>query len=127
MELARRAVGLTMTHSFTHRANSDYTVVDRNPLQINEGDIVSLGPVDKAWPGWIWVISADGRGSYVPDDHLKILNEKAAEVLNSFSARDLSVKRHETVIALREVKGWLWCQNSEGEQGWLPEFVLQAS
>lgn len=116
-----------MSHSYTHRANSDYTVVDRNPLQINVGDLVSLGPVDTAWPGWVWVISADGRGSHVPEDHLKMIGEKSAEVTRAFSARDLSVSRHEPIMALREVKGWLWCMNSQGEEGWLPEFVLQAN
>jgi hypothetical protein len=115
-----------MTHSFTHRANADYTVVDRNPLQLSEGDVVKLGPNDKAWPGWIWAIAEDGRGSHVPEDHLEKMDEKSAKVLRAFSARDLSVSRHEPIMALREVKGWLWCKNSAGEEGWLPEFVLEA-
>lgn len=114
-----------MTHNFTHRANADYTVLDRNPLHLTQGQMVRLGPADKAWPGWVWAISADGRGSHVPEDHLRILDAGSAEVVRPFSARDLSVKRHERVTALREVKGWLWCRNAAGEEGWLPEFILQ--
>ena len=113
-----------MSHSYTHRANSDYTVVDRNPLQLAIGDEVRLGPSDQAWPGWVWAISEDGRGSFVPEDHLDNLGGERASVVRAFNARDLTVRRHECVIALREVKGWLWCRNEAGEEGWLPEFVL---
>jgi hypothetical protein len=114
-----------MSHSFTHRANSDYTVLDRNPLQLQLGDEVRLGPVDPSWSGWVWALAADGRGSFVPDDHLEKLSEERAKVIKAFNARDLSVRCHESVIALREVKGWLWCRNEAGEEGWLPEFVLE--
>lgn len=114
-----------MNQSFTHRANSDYTVVDRNPLALKIGDRVRLGPDDRAWPGWVWAIDEQGRGSFVPEDHLSPIDEQTAEVICDFNARDLSVSRHEAVIALREVKGWMWCRNAAGDEGWLPEFVLQ--
>jgi hypothetical protein len=90
-------------------ANSDYEVVDRCPLELSPNDTVNLGPKDAAWPGWVWVNAADGRGSFVPESHLEI--HVASE----------------TVTALREVNGWLWCQNAAGQEGWLPTFVLKAS
>ena len=107
-------------------ANTNYTVVDRSPLSIQAGDTVAVGPRDKSWPGWIWVSTVDGRGSYVPEDILDISGESAA-VLAPFSSRDLSVQKDEKVTALREVNGWLWCRNAAGEEGWLPEFVLIAA
>ncbi len=113
-----------MSSSFTHRANSDYTVLDRTPLELSVGQTIRLGPVDAAWPGWVWGIGPDGRGSHVPEDHLERLDAHSAIVRKAFNARDLSVQRNEGVIALREVKGWLWCRNAGGEEGWLPEFVL---
>lgn len=109
-----------------YTANTDFTVLDRSPLSISAGDTVSVGPRDKSWEGWIWVSTADGRGSYVPEDILKI-EGATATVQTAFSARDLSVKRGESVTALREVKGWLWCRKQDGEEGWLPEFVLRES
>lgn len=107
-------------------ANTNYTVVDRSPLSIQAGDTVAVGPRDKSWPGWIWVSTEDGRGSYVPEDILEV-NGGSAEVLTGFSSRDLSVQQGEKVAALREVSGWLWCRNAAGEEGWLPEFVLKAA
>jgi hypothetical protein len=105
-------------------ANSDYTVVDRSPLQLAPGDHVTTGPDDVSWPGWVWVTATDGRGSYVPQEILRRSPDSSATVTQPFSARDLSVVRGETVTALREVRGWLWCRNHEGTEGWLPEFVL---
>ncbi len=111
-----------MTRLFT--ANSDYTVVDRSPLQLSPGDAVTTGPDDPSWPGWVWVTSSDGRGSYVPQEILQRSPDTHATVIQPFSARDLSVVRGEAVTALREVRGWLWCRNQQGTEGWLPEFVL---
>ncbi len=107
-----------------YTANTNYTVVDRSPLHLQPGDKVTTGPRDPSWPGWIWVTTTEGRGSYVPEE---ILDESTGTVTESFSARDLSVKRGERVAALREVKGWLWCRNAAGDEGWLPEFVLRAA
>jgi uncharacterized protein YgiM (DUF1202 family) len=106
-------------------ANTNYTVLDRSPLSIQAGDTVTVGPRDKSWTGWIWVSTTEGRGSYVPEEILSV-EGTSAKVLAPFSARDLSVQQGETVTALREVSGWLWCRNATGEEGWLPEFVLRA-
>ena len=109
-----------------YTANTNYTVVDRSPLALAAGDVVSTGPRDKSWPGWIWVSTIDGRGSYVPEDILEIEGVTAI-VRTAFSTRDLSVKQGEPITALREVSGWLWCRNAAGDEGWLPEFVLVAA
>jgi hypothetical protein len=108
-------------------ANSDYEVVDRCPLELNPSDSVKIGPKDAAWPGWVWVNAADGRGSFVPESHLEVhADGQTATVLKAFNARDLSIKKSEIVTALREVNGWLWCANAAGQEGWLPTFVLKA-
>ena len=107
-----------------YMANSDYTVVDRSPLQLAVGDTVTPGPRDRSWPGWVWVTAADGRGSYVPEEILLLREDGSVQVRQAFNARDLSVQKGEVVQALREVRGWLWCRNGAGEEGWLPEFVL---
>jgi uncharacterized protein YgiM (DUF1202 family) len=111
-----------MAKSFT--ANTDYTVIDRAPLTLAEGDKVRLGRPDSAWPGWIWVTAPDGRGSYVPEEILTRKRGATATVAQAFAARDLSVSKGERVTSLREVKGWHWCRKSSGEEGWLPEYLL---
>ncbi len=108
------------------QATSDYQVTDRNPLVLAAGDAVRVGRPDPGWPGWVWVSGIDGRGSHVPEEILAAREDGTAEVLRSFQARDLSVVRDEAVESLREVKGWHWCRNERGEEGWLPAYLLRA-
>jgi len=39
----------------------------------------------------------------------------------------LSVKKQEMVASIREVKGWHWCRNQAGDEGWLPSYLLVES
>jgi hypothetical protein len=61
----------------------------------------------------------------VPEDILTPKEDGTAEVIRPFYARDLSVVREEAVESLREVKGWHWCRNAQGEEGWLPAYLLR--
>ncbi|MDB6073266.1 MAG: hypothetical protein JWO89_906 [Verrucomicrobiaceae bacterium] len=112
--------------SNTFRANADYTVIDRAPLSLRKGQIVKPGRRDADWPGWVWVTSDDGRGSYVPEEILDASGDDLATVVQAFEAHDLSVKKHEAVTSLREVRGWHWCRNGAGTEGWLPSYLLVA-
>jgi hypothetical protein len=107
-------------------ATSDYEVIDRSPLSLETGEVVKVGPPDSDWPGWTWVVAPSGRGSHVPDDLLTPLPDGTARITSPFQARDLSVRKGQRVTALREVKGWLWCQSASGEEGWLPSYLLKA-
>lgn len=104
---------------------SDYEVIDRSPLELDAGDRVKIGPEDADWPGWVWVLVESGRGSYVPKDHLEMITENTARVILPFNARDLSVRKGDSVESLRELKGWHWCRNMAGIEGWLPEYLLR--
>ena len=106
-------------------ATADYQVIDRAPLTLAAGDAVRLGPADADWPGWIWVTALNGRGSYVPEDHLEPQPDGTARVLTAFAAHDLSVRRGDPVTSLREVKGWHWCRDHAGAEGWLPSYLLR--
>ncbi len=106
-------------------ATSDYEVIDRSPLVLAPGDSVRLGKRDADWPGWIWVTAINGRGSHAPEDILTASDDGTAKVTQPFQARDLSVVSGESVTSLREVKGWHWCRNEKGEEGWLPAYLLR--
>ena len=110
----------------SHTATADYEVIDRAPLILAVGDQVRLGAADSDWPGWIWVTAINGRGSYVPQDHLDCQPDGTARVVQAFNARDLTVRRGDPVDSLREVKGWHWCRDEKGQEGWLPSYLLRA-
>lgn len=106
------------------KANADYTVVDRTPLHLEAGEIVTLGREDKAWTGWVWVTTSENRGTYAPVTFLERTNPGQAMVRQAFEAVDLSVKKGEPLSLLREVSGWFWCRNEGGQEGWVPDYVL---
>lgn len=104
---------------------ADYEVIDRAPLILEAGEMVRVGKKDADWPGWIWVTAINGRGSYVPEEILTMHDDGTAKVQQPFHARDLSVVKNEPVVSVREVKGWHWCRNEDGEEGWLPAYLLR--
>ena len=105
-------------------SNADYTVVDRSPVCLKKGETVDLGMEDKVWAGWVWASNAEGRGTYMPVTSLERLGADQATVVEEFQAVDLSLKKGEEVTALRETCGWFWCRNSDGAEGWVPDYVL---
>ncbi len=105
-------------------ANADYTVVDRSPFSLKEGELVYLGRKDPTWPGWIWIKNEDGKGSYVPEVILTSLEGETTTAKRDFAGHDLSVKKGERVLQLWEVEGWRWCQNEAGKEGWVPNYLL---
>jgi hypothetical protein len=105
-------------------ATADYEVIDRAPLTLVVGDLVRPGQADTDWPGWVWVTAITGRGSYVPEEILNPQPDGTARVTQPFHARDLTVKKGDTIESLREVKGWHWCKNATTE-GWLPAYLLR--
>ncbi len=104
---------------------ADYEVIDRAPLILHSGERVRVGNKDADWPGWTWVTAITGRGSYVPDEILVLNDDGTATVQQPFHARDLSVVHDEAVVSVREVRGWHWCRNEDGEEGWLPAYLLR--
>jgi hypothetical protein len=109
----------------SYLATADYEVIDRAPLTLEAGDVVRHGQADTDWPGWVWVTAITGRGSYVPEDLLCLLTDGTARVTQPFHARDLTVKKGDSIESLREVKGWHWCRNPQGAEGWLPAYLLR--
>jgi hypothetical protein len=111
----------------SYLVTADYEVIDRAPLTLAEGDAVRLGPPDSDWPGWVWVTAINGRGSYVPEDHLTAVGDGSAHVTTAFQARDLSVCKGDQIESLREVKGWHWSRDQRGNEGWLPSYLLRST
>ncbi|MES2708794.1 MAG: SH3 domain-containing protein [Verrucomicrobiota bacterium] len=105
-------------------ANADYTVVDRSPLTLVAGDTVTLGREDRAWEGWVWATTEEGRGTYLPVNFLEETGDGQARLREPFAALDLSVRKGDAVTCLREVSGWFWCRDAAGLEGWLPDYVL---
>ncbi|MBK1826761.1 SH3 domain-containing protein [Haloferula rosea] len=106
--------------------NADYEEKDINPLRLSAGGEVTVGPVDRAWPGWVWASDSAGRKGYVPEEILEPLGEGRFAVIEDFDPTVLTVRRGDQLESIRQIHGWHWCRNGEGNEGWVAEYLLTA-
>lgn len=105
-------------------ANADYTVIDRSPLVLEAGAPVRLGPSDRVWPGWVSVVQDDGRSTYVPSASVEVQEAGAGVMKQRFDATDLSVRKGEMIVSLIKQDGWHWARGADGQEGWVPGYLL---
>ncbi len=106
-------------------ANADYEERDSRPLHLAAGDRVRTGAPDRAWPGWIWAVGADGRAGYIPAEILRPLDDGIAEALDAFDPSVLTIRRGDRLASLRQIHGWHWCRNESGAEGWVAGYLLR--
>ncbi len=112
-----------MTHEYL--ANADYEERNSEALHLAPGDAVTIGPEDRAWPGWVWAVGANGRGGYVPKEILRIDGNDRATAMESFDPTVLAVRRGDHLTSLRQIHGWHWCRNAAGAHGWVAGYLLR--
>jgi len=106
-------------------ANSDYEEKDSNPIRLQQGDEVSVGPADRAWPGWVWATDAAGNDGYVPEAILKPSAESRFAAVEAFDPTVLTIRRGDHLESLRQIHGWHWCRNERGAEGWVAGYLLR--
>jgi len=106
-------------------ANADYEEKDRNPLVLEAGDEITVGPADRAWPGWVWAEDNNGRHGYVPEEILEPTGEGRYALMEDFDPTVLTVKRGDKIESLKQIHGWHWCQNEAGDHGWVAGYLLK--
>lgn len=108
-----------------YTANADYEERNTEALHLAPGDVVETGPADRAWPGWIWVIGANGRSGYVPTEMLSPLEDGKSTAAEAFDPTVLAIRRGDRLTSLRQIHGWHWCQNEAGIHGWVAGYLLR--
>jgi len=104
--------------------NADYEEKDANPVHLSAGDELTVGPVDRAWPGWVWAIDSEGRQGYVPEEILEPLGEGRFSAIEDFDPTVLAVRRGQSLESIREMHGWHWCRGEGGKEGWVAGYLL---
>ncbi len=106
-------------------ATEAHEIPNRAPLQIEPGEVVSVGERDTTWPAFVFVTAAGGSG-WVPARHLSA-GSGPATVLTTYDTTELPVEAGDTVTVLRrdDESGWLWCRAESGREGWVPLRILE--
>ena len=105
-----------------------YTSSNPNPIHFTVGDELVVGEVYDDNPNWKdWVkckAVKNGAEGWVPLQLIKIESNHAV-ALEDYSANELTVDVGIKVEIVKSLNGWTWCQTVEGEEGWLPNEVLE--
>jgi len=110
------------------RLTQDHRPPPRAALQVQAGELVTVGDNDETWPAFIWTESSHGIAGWVPERHLRRTGDgDVAEVMRSYDTTELSADAGAVVevVEVDEESGWLWCRAADGRAGWVPVKVLE--
>lgn len=99
-----------------------HTATYASPIKITIGEEVAVDHEDTDNPGWVWCTDNRGKSGWVPKSILDFsFNGANARAFEDYDAIELTVRRGESVKILEEESGWFWCENAEGQHGWVPK------
>lgn len=101
-----------------------YTSQYPDPIAFEKGDLVTLTGRTDNWNGhtWLWAVaSKDGREGWVPDCIIDAKKGTKQHAILDYDAQELSCQEGECLTVLEATHGWCWCENQDGQKGWVPE------
>ena len=90
------------------------------PVRFRRGDAVRLGDRDPDFPGWIRATDPAGRTGWAPEALLDRQGTREAIAIADYDATELNVSPGEKLTVRRELAGWYWVYNEQGDLGWVP-------
>jgi Variant SH3 domain len=107
-----------MTSTWKVRAVKASRPENPYPIKMHAGDLIELAGNED--DGWIWCRHPSGKESWVPMSYLSTAGEgHTRTALVDYDATELPVEVGEVFQAEREESGWLWCENTQGQWGWV--------
>ena len=86
-------------------------------IELKIGDAITVTKREEE--GWVWCITHDERGVWIPKAYLRQINHKAT-MLVDYDSSELDVSIGDTLKGIKVESGWLLCINSGGNKGWVP-------
>ncbi len=90
------------------------------PVRFRRGDAVRLGDSDPDFPGWIRATDHEGRTGWAPKALLHLHGTQEAVAAADYDGTELNVSPGEQLTVSRELAGWYWACNEQGDLGWVP-------
>lgn len=108
------------------RVREDYQRPYEDPIAASAGSFVQPvldGSVTTDFMGWTWCVGEDGRSGWVPDSWCEKAEAKW-RLLRDFNALELSVRKGDRLQLLFSESGFVMAQTAAGDEGWVPDAVL---
>ncbi|MBC2675444.1 SH3 domain-containing protein [Listeria booriae] len=92
------------------------------PLFINKNEALRIGRRDGNTKWISCTAKMTGVTGWVPEQIISLdsPDAKSGTATEDYSARELTVKAGDTVESNRELNGWAWCVDEDGNVGWVP-------
>ena len=95
-------------------------------LEVKKDEMVTIRKyVDRPeWEEWIWCETTISSG-FVPQTMVKEIDDTTGQILEDYTAKELSVSAGEIINGARKHQGWVYGENDRSkEKGWLPNEIL---
>lgn len=104
----------------------DYECPYPDPINVIAGAIVTPvldGSVSTDIIGWTWCVAEDGRSGWVPESWCENVGA-GWRLTRDFNALELTVQKGQRLRLLYSESGFVMARTEAGEQGWVPDGVL---
>ena len=97
---------------------------DELPLTLSPGDVVNIVRADPDRQDWVWANDGSISAGWVPTSVLEAASGKT-RATQEFCSQEIAVQPGDTVRLLWQGAGGWWCENRDGDRGWLPADKLR--
>ncbi len=102
------------------RVIADYQAPYADPIQVNEGDEISLDRNKKTdLVGWVWGTDQAGKSGWVPEAYLERHGDTGI-LRCDYDAIELTIHVAEILTFHKAESGFFWVTDQVGRQGWVP-------
>jgi len=116
MDDATKRVRVTTSRARDHIEN----------IRFRTGDVLAVGHRNQQYPEFVWCVSEDGHGGWVPEARLRMTGPDEAVATGDYDAAQLTVVKDEILDVVEHTENWWRCRNAGGVEGWVPATILTA-
>ena len=109
-----------MNAAARYRVATAYRRSTSTPIRCGRGESVQLGRRDDQYPGWVRVMTVARSEGWAPQSMIEVVTSDRGLLNEDYDARELTTKLGEEVTCIRQLAGWAWVENAQGDSGWVP-------
>ncbi|MGB9906799.1 MAG: SH3 domain-containing protein [Candidatus Saccharicenans sp.] len=113
-----------MNKEYSAVVTKNYRMEFSEFLEAAAGDEVEMGEEytkHPDWKNWVWDRHLrTGLSGWIPGPRLTFQSKQKPVFNLPYSSAELNATEGETLLVMKELNGWAWCKNKNGQEGWIP-------